>query len=58
VRGEAYTAFWWENLRKRYDLKNPGVDERIILRWTFRKWDVGLWTGSSWLRKGTGGGHL
>ena len=20
--------------------------------------DVGVWTGSSWLRKGTGGGHL
>jgi len=23
-----------------------------------RKWDVGLWTGSSWLRIGTVGGHL
>jgi hypothetical protein len=22
------------------------------------KWDLGLWTGSSWLRIGTGGGHL
>jgi hypothetical protein len=22
------------------------------------KWDVGAWTGSSWLRIGTGGGHL
>ena len=21
-------------------------------------WDVGVWTGSSWLRIGTGGGHL
>ena len=31
---------------------------RIILRWIFRKWDVGLWTGSIWLRIGTGGGHL
>ena len=28
------------------------------LRWIFRKWDVGIWTGSSWLRIGTGGGHL
>ena len=25
---------------------------------TFRKWDVGVWTGSSWLRIGTDGGHL
>ena len=30
----------------------------IILRWIFRKWDVGVWTGSSWLGIGTGGGHL
>ena len=29
-----------------------------ILRWIFRKWDVEAWTGSSWLRIGTGGGHL
>jgi hypothetical protein len=36
----------------------PGVDGRIILRWIFRKWDVGVWTGSSWLRIETGGGHL
>jgi hypothetical protein len=26
--------------------------------WIFRKWDVGAWTGSSWLKMGTGGGHL
>ena len=36
-------------------LGDPGVDGRIILRWIFRKWDVGVWTGSSWLRIGTGG---
>jgi len=29
-----------------------------ILRCIFRKWDVGAWAGSSWLRIGTGGGHL
>jgi len=23
-----------------------------------RNWDVGAWTGSSWLRIGTGDGHL
>jgi len=38
-------------------LEDPGVDGRI-LRWIFRKWDVGVWNGSSWLRIGTGGGHL
>jgi len=34
------------------------VDGRIILRWIFRKWDVGVRTGSSWLGTGTGAGHL
>jgi hypothetical protein len=29
---------------------DPGVDVRIILRWIFRKWDVGVWVGSSWER--------
>jgi hypothetical protein len=31
---------------------------RIILRWSFRKWYVGTWTGSILLRIGTGGGQL
>jgi len=57
-RGEAYTGFWCGNLRERDHLEDPGVDGRIILRWNFRKWDVGVWIGSSWLRIGTGGGHL
>jgi len=47
----------WENLRDRDHLGNPDLDGRIILRWIFRKWD-GVWTGSSWLRIGTDGGHL
>jgi len=38
-------------------LGDPGVDEKI-LRWIFRIWDVGVWTVSSWLRIGIGGGHL
>jgi hypothetical protein len=28
------------------------------IHWIFRKWDVGVWTGLSWLRIGTGGGHF
>jgi len=39
-------------------LGDPGVDGRIIFRWILRKWDMGVWNGSSWLRIGTGGGHL
>jgi hypothetical protein len=29
------------------NLEDPVVDGRLILRWRFRKWDVGAWTGSS-----------
>jgi len=43
--GEVYTGFWWGNLRARDHFESPGVDMRIILRWIFRKWDVGVWTG-------------
>jgi hypothetical protein len=39
-------------------LEDIGVDGRMILRWISRKWDMGAWTGSSWLRIGAGGGHL
>ena len=44
-RGEVYTGFWWGNLRERDRLGDPGADGRIILRWIFRKWDVG---GMDW----------
>jgi len=39
---------------------DPGVDGKIILGWIFGKWewDVGVWTGWSWLRIGTGGVRL
>jgi len=39
-------------------LEDPSVDGRIIVKWIFRKWDVGAWTESIWLGIGTGDGHL
>jgi len=57
-RRETYTEFSWGNPRERDNLEDPCIDERTILRYIFRKWYVGVWTGSSWLRIGTSGGHL
>jgi hypothetical protein len=56
--GEVCTGFWWGNLRDREHFGDPGANGRIILRWIFRKWDVGAWTGSIWLRIRTGGVQL
>jgi len=53
-----YTGFWWGNLRERNHLEDLVVGGKIIIRWIFRKLGVVLWIGSSWLRIGTGGGHL
>jgi len=47
-----------KKLMERDHLEDPGIGGRIILRWIFRQWDVRAWTGSMWLRIGTGGGHL
>ena len=59
--GEARSAYGREerriqglgNVRENNHLKNPGTDGRIILRWILRKWDVEVFTGSSWLGIGT-----
>jgi hypothetical protein len=56
-RGEGYTRFWWGNQRVRGHFGDPSIDCRIILRWIFRKWNVGVWTGSVELRIQTDGGH-
>jgi hypothetical protein len=44
-------------VRERDHLEDPGIDKKVILSWIFRKWEVGVWTGSIWLRIGTGGGY-
>jgi hypothetical protein len=51
------TAGVWGDEGVGEHFKDIRVNGRIILKWIFEKWDMG-WTGSIWLRTGTGGGLL
>ena len=46
------------SLRERGHWGDQDVDGMIILRWIFMKLEGVVGTGWSWLRIGTGGGHL
>jgi hypothetical protein len=41
MRGEVLAGFWWGDVREGDHLKDQSVDGRIILKWTFKKWDGG-----------------
>jgi hypothetical protein len=56
--GEVHTGFWWGDLREKDHLQDLGVDGRLILKWTFKKWYREAWTGLIWFKIGTGGGRL
>jgi hypothetical protein len=58
TRWQQHSMHVHTNLRERDHWGDPGVDVRIILRWIFKKWYVGLWNGLGWFRIETGGGHL
>jgi hypothetical protein len=55
---ESLTQVWWGNLKKKRPLGKPRRRWEHNIKWIFRKWDVGTWAGSSWLRIGTGGRNL
>jgi len=57
-RGEAYTGCL---VGKHEGKRQLGRTTRRLedkIKMDFRKLDVRVWYGSSWLRIGTGGGHL
>jgi len=56
-RRGVYMVWVWKPEDKR-PLGRPRSRWEDNIKWIYRKWDVGLWTGSSWLRIGAGGGHL
>jgi len=43
---EVYTGFWCGNLKESDHFEDPGLDGRIILRWSFRSCYVG---GMDWI---------
>jgi len=57
-RGEVRTGFWWVNAKGRENLKDLGIDERIILKRIFRMWDGEAWTELIWRRIRTSGWML
>ena len=52
------TGLWWEDLRERDNLQDISVDERIILKYTLKKYDGMVWSEFICLRTETGGGLL
>jgi hypothetical protein len=56
--GEMRIGFWWGNVKKRDHLENPGVDGSTVLKWIFRKWELGARTRLIWLGVGKGDGLL
>ena len=43
-RGDVCTGGWWVNLSDRDHWGDPNANGRIILRWIFTIWYVGVWT--------------
>jgi hypothetical protein len=57
-RGEVCTWFWWGNLRESDHFGDPGVRWEDNIKMDLQEVGYGEQNGSSWLRMGTGGGHV
>jgi len=57
-RGEVQKGFWWGKLGGRRPLGRPSHIWEYIIIMDLQEMVCGVWTGTSWLRIGTGGGHL
>jgi len=55
---EVYTGFWWGNLKDRNYLEDTGFRWENNIKMDLQEVVWGAWTGSIYLRIGTGGGHL
>jgi hypothetical protein len=33
-KGEVHTGFWWGNLKERDNLEDPGIDMRVMLKFS------------------------
>jgi hypothetical protein len=56
-RAEMYTGFWWKSEGKRL-IGRPRPRWEDNIKMDLQKVGFGSWTGSVWLRTGTGGRYL